>query len=119
VTEFMTEIGGVEQNLGTAVGERELAVAAITRSARVAYTNWPRTDFGFLGATADEVRVTDATALAGFTRVEFDPWLCGMTGPSTGLESADTTREHRAAKPMTRERSKPSGGLRGIGDEGG
>jgi hypothetical protein len=96
-----------------------LAVAAITRSACVAYINWPCTDFGFLGATADEVRATDVTALAGFTRVKFDLWLCGMTGPSTRLESANTTHEHPAAKPMTRERSKPSGGLWGIGDEGG
>jgi hypothetical protein len=51
--------------------------------ARVAYANWPRVNFGFLGATADEVRVADATALA---RVEFDPWpwgFWGMTGPST------------------------------------
>ena len=42
-------------------------------------------------ATADKVRVADATALVGFTRVEVDPWLWGTTGASTGLESADTT----------------------------
>jgi len=59
---------------------------------RVAYANWPReVVFGFLGATADEVRTADATALVGFTRVDVDPWLWGMTGASTGLESADTT----------------------------
>jgi hypothetical protein len=58
---------------------------------RVAYANWPRAVFGFLGATADEVRAADVTALAGFPRIEVDPWLRGMTGASTELESADTT----------------------------
>ena len=58
----------------------------------IAYANWPRAVvFGFLGATADKVREADATASVGFTRVEVDPWLWGMTGASTGLESADTT----------------------------
>ena len=47
--------------------------------------------FGFLGATADKVREADASASVAFTRVEVDPWLWGMTGASTGLESADTT----------------------------
>jgi hypothetical protein len=55
------------------------------------YANWPHADFGFLGATADEVGTADATALVGFTRIEVNPWLWGMTGTSTRLESADTT----------------------------
>ena len=59
---------------------------------RVAYANWPRAVvFGFSGATADKVRAANATALVGFTRVEVDPWLWGMTGASTGLKSANTT----------------------------
>jgi hypothetical protein len=45
------------------------------QTARVAYANWLRADFGFLGATADEVGTAEATALAGFTRIEVDPWL--------------------------------------------
>jgi hypothetical protein len=31
--------------------------------------------FGLLGATADKVGGTDATASAGFTRIGPDPWL--------------------------------------------
>ena len=53
--------------------------------------NWPCIDIGNFWASADEVRVADATALAGFTRVEFDLWLWGMTGLLTALKSADTT----------------------------
>jgi hypothetical protein len=58
------------------------------QTARIAYANWPRAVFGFLEATADEVRAADATALAGFPRIEVDPWLWGMTGAPTGLKSA-------------------------------
>jgi hypothetical protein len=58
------------------------------QTACVAYVNWPQAVFGFLEATADEVRVADATALAGFPRIEVDPWLWGMTGAPTGLKSA-------------------------------
>jgi hypothetical protein len=58
------------------------------QTARVMYANWPWVVFGFLEATADKVRAADATALAGFPRIEVDPWLWGMTGAPTGLKSA-------------------------------
>jgi hypothetical protein len=61
------------------------------QTAHVAYTNWLWAVFGFLGATADEVRAADVTALAGFPRIEVDPWPWGMTEALTGLELADTT----------------------------
>jgi hypothetical protein len=62
------------------------------QTAHVAYTNWPRVVFGFLGATANKVRVANATALvASFPRIEVDSWLWRMTGASTRLESADMT----------------------------
>jgi hypothetical protein len=40
------------------------------QTAHIAYANWLQAVFGFLGATADKVRVADATALAGFLRIE-------------------------------------------------
>jgi hypothetical protein len=56
-------------------------------TARIIYPNWPRVVFGFLGAMADEIRAADVTALAGFPRIEVDPWLWGMTEALIGLES--------------------------------
>jgi hypothetical protein len=64
-----------------------------------------------LGATADEVGTADATAFAGFTRLEVDPWPCGMTGASTGLESADTN--------LTNPCPWASGGVCGDTDDAG
>jgi hypothetical protein len=54
--------------------EHQNRLRADHQTARVAYANWPRPVFGFLGATADEVGAADATALAGFPSID-DPWL--------------------------------------------
>jgi len=62
-------------------------------------------------ATADEVGAAEATAFAGFTSIGTDPWPCGMTGASTGLESADTT--------LTNPVPCASGGVCGDTDDAG
>jgi len=68
-----------------------MTIKAVYQTVRVAYANWPRPVFGFLGATADDGVAAEATAFTDFPSIVLDPWLWGMTGASTGLESADTT----------------------------
>jgi hypothetical protein len=83
------------------------------QTARVAYANCPCAVFGFLGATAEEAGGADATALAGFASIGPDPWLWpwGITGASTGLESAETT--------LTNPDPCASGGVCGETDDAG